>query len=66
MDNLVSNIEALNQKFKNSAKADLDNIEESSALLNGGTSNVTNKVKTAEKYGKYIGKFDSRSRFEYL
>lgn len=48
MDNLVSNIEALNQKFKNSAKADLDNIEESSALLNGGTSNVTSKVKTAK------------------
>jgi hypothetical protein len=48
MDNLVSNIEALNQKFKNASKGDLDNIEESSALLNGGNSNVTNKVKTAK------------------
>ncbi len=48
MDNLMSNIEALNQKFKDAAKADLDNIEESSALLDGGSSALVSRVKTAK------------------
>lgn len=48
MDNLVANIEALNQKFKDAAKADLDNIEESSVLLDGGSGALANKVKTAK------------------
>ncbi len=48
MDNTIANIEALNTKFKNAAKADMDNIEESTALLSGGNSSITNKVKTAK------------------
>ncbi|MFY7993466.1 MAG: hypothetical protein ACOVP4_09260 [Bacteriovoracaceae bacterium] len=48
MDNLVANIEALNQKFKDAAKADLDNIEESTVLLDGGSGALANKVKTAK------------------
>lgn len=48
MENLVANIEALNKKFKDAAKSDMDNIEESTALLEGGSSVVTSKVKTAK------------------
>lgn len=48
MDNLVANIEALNQKFKDAARADLDNIEESTVLLDGGSGALANKVKTAK------------------
>lgn len=46
LDKLVTQMEAIQNGFKESSKADLEGIEDSTALLNGGNSELANKVKT--------------------
>lgn len=46
LDKLVTNVEALQASFKEASKADLDAIEESTAILNGGETELANKVKS--------------------
>ncbi len=46
LDKLTTNLEAINNQFRESSRADLDAIEESTAVLDGGDSDLVNKVKT--------------------
>lgn len=46
LDKLTTNLEAMNNQFREASRADLDAIEESTAVLEGGDSDLANKVKT--------------------
>ncbi len=46
LDKLSTNIEALQNQFIEASKTDLNSIQESTALLNGGDSELTNEVKS--------------------
>lgn len=47
LDKLTTNLEALNNQFKEASKADLNAIEESTAVLEGGNSDFVNKIKNS-------------------
>lgn len=67
LDKLVTNIEALQANFKENSRADLDAIEESTAVLNGGGSELANKVKSRRPdlfdYGKRFDNPACKSMF---
>jgi hypothetical protein len=46
LDKLTTNLEAIQNQFKEAARSDLDAIEESTAVLEGGGSELTNKVRS--------------------
>lgn len=59
LDKLTTNLEAINNQFREASRSDLDAIEESTAVLEGGDSDLANKVKT-----KRPDLFDFSKRFE--
>jgi len=59
LDKLTTNLEAINNQFREASRSDLDAIEESTAVLEGGDSDLANKVKT-----KRPDLFDFNKRFE--
>ncbi len=46
LDKLTTNLEALNNQFREASKVDLNAIEESTAVLDGGDSELANEVRT--------------------
>jgi hypothetical protein len=46
LDKLTTNLEALNNQFREASKVDLNAIEESTAVLEGGSSELGNEVRT--------------------
>lgn len=48
LDKLVTNLEAINNQFKEASKSDLNAIEEATAVLEGGNSELASKVKSTK------------------
>ncbi len=46
LDKLTTNLEALNNQFREASKVDLNAIEESTAVLDGGSSELADEVRT--------------------
>lgn len=46
LDKLTTNLEALNNQFREASKVDLNAIEESTAVLDGGSSELTDEVRS--------------------
>ena len=46
LDKLTTNLEALNNQFREASKVDLNAIEESTAVLDGGSNELVDEVKT--------------------
>lgn len=67
LDKMVTNIEAIQASFKEASRADLDAIEEQTAVLSGGTSELANKVRTKRPdlfdFGKRFGDASCSSMF---
>lgn len=59
LDKLVTNLEALNNQFKEASRADLDAIKESVAVLEGGDSLLTSELRS-----KRPDLFDFKKRFD--
>lgn len=59
LDKLTTNLEAMNNQFREASRSDLDAIEESVAVLEGGSSELTDKVKS-----KKPDLFDFGKRFD--
>lgn len=59
LDKLTTNLEAMNNQFREASRSDLDAIEEAVAVLDGGSSELTDKVKS-----KKPDLFDFGKRFE--
>ncbi|WP_408095413.1 hypothetical protein ACJVC5_10255 [Peredibacter sp. HCB2-198] len=59
LDKLTTNLEAMQNQFREASRSDLDAIEESVAVLEGGDSELANKVKS-----KKPDLFDFGKRFE--
>lgn len=59
LDKLVTNLEALNNQFKEASRADLDAIKEGLAVLEGGDSPLTSELRS-----KRPDLFDFKKRFD--
>ena len=59
LDKLTTNLEALNNQFREASKVDLNAIEESTAVLDGGSSELADEVRTRRP-----DLFDFGKRFE--
>ena len=59
LDKLTTNLEAMQNQFREASRSDLDAIEETVAVLEGGNSNLTNKVRS-----KKPDLFDFGKRFQ--
>ncbi len=59
LDKLVTNLEALNNQFREASRTDLNAIEENTALLDGGDGDYVNEAKTRRP-----DLFDFSKRFE--
>jgi hypothetical protein len=59
LDKLTTNLQAMNDQFREASRSDLDAIEESVAVLEGGNSELTDKVKS-----KKPDLFDFGKRFD--
>lgn len=62
LDKLTTNLEAINNQFKEASKSDLNAIEEATAVLEGGNSELANKVKSSRPdLFDFAGKFSDAS-----
>lgn len=48
LDKLTTNLEAINNQFKEASKADLNAIEEATAVLEGGSSELADKIRSSK------------------
>src|SRR5690554_208420 len=60
LDKLTTNLEAINNQFKEASKADLNAIEEATAVLEGGDSELVAKVRNSKpELFDFAGKFNN-------
>src|SRR5690606_11154399 len=60
LDKLTTNLEAINNQFKEASKADLNAIEEATAVLEGGNSELADKVRSSKPdLFDFAGKFNN-------